>query len=160
MRSWRLARSLFGSDSRRPSPYPFAYLPQKKVRSGSKDSVTSVTSFSIKDKLNHTKTRRVSIPLPKEVIADGAMVSAEIDGIGIGDCSGAPVSARRPVVTFIFVYEYCGASATATVKGHKPREKAIITAYKDQPTPHLIFNIHPAADMEMDEAGQKCHCNI
>ena len=131
--------------------YPFVYLPPKKVRSSGK---STVTSFSMNSGLDHTKTRRVSIPLPNLVVADGALVSAEIDGAGIERCSGAPTSAKRPVVTFIFVYEYCGDTATATVIDG--RRTAIITADKDQPAPHLIFNIHPKG-MTMDEAGQKCH---
>jgi hypothetical protein len=132
--------------------YPFVYLPTK-ARSAGK---STVASFSMNDMLDHKKTRQVFIPLPNLVVADGAVVSAEIDGIEIDHCSGAPVSARRPVITLIFVYEYCDASATATVKGHLG-EKAIITANEDHPIPHLIFNIHPTADMKMDEAGQKCH---
>jgi hypothetical protein len=131
--------------------YPFVYLPQKRLRSGGK---STVTSFSMSDRLNHRRTRRVSIPLPNLVVADGALVSAEIDGAGIEHCFGAPTSARRPVVTHIFVYEYCGDAATATViDGGK---RAAITADEDHPRPHLIFNIHPTG-MTMDEAGQKCH---
>jgi hypothetical protein len=131
--------------------YPFVYLPGTRVRSAGK---SAVTSFSIKEKLNHRKTRRVFIPLPNLVVADGAVVSAEIDGIGIESCVGAPASAKRPVITLIFIYEYCGDNATATVIDGGKRAK--ITADEDQPRPHLIFNIHPTG-MTMDEAGQKCH---
>jgi hypothetical protein len=131
--------------------YPFVYLPQKKLRSGGK---STVTSFSMNNRLNHRRTRRVSIPVPNLIVADGALVSAEIDGAGIEQCSGSPTSAKRPVVTHIFVYEYCGDAATAIV--NDGTKKSTITADEDQPSPHLIFNIHPKG-MTMDEAGQKCH---
>jgi len=136
---------------------PILYIPKKKVGSTSEQSAMSHSKMG--------SVRTVTVPLPKMIVADGILITAEIDGAGIGDAALVPGGIPRPVVTFIFVYEYCGDSATAIVAGDAQglQVQETVTANPGQPTPHLIFRIYPYAsslpygEMNMDDGAQKVH---
>jgi hypothetical protein len=129
------------------SKYPLVYMPNRPKGSAKQPEV----SFTIADKSKHQKMRQVHIPLPTSVRAEGAMVTAEIGGLGVVDVCKPSQNVKRPCVTFLFIYEYTGASASVTV--HAQKKNATITADYQQPTPHLIFNVRPKPTVMMPESG-------
>ena len=122
--------------------YPFVYLPQRQPELPAQ----------------FESMRSVSIPMPTGLIAEGALATAEIGGLGIGEVFEPAADVKRPFVTFLFIYEYCGRCASATVYAQEHR--ACIDADDEHPKPHLIFNVHPSQKngmRNMDTAGDMVH---
>ncbi len=140
---------------------PILYVPGST--SGSSPKLSPKVAMGYGD-MGPGSVRTVTVPFPQKIVADGVLITAEIDGAKIGD-EVAPVHGGkpRPVVTFIFIYEYCGDSATATVTGDLTMVQIseTITADQSQPTPHLIFKVFPTGMSKghspMDDAAQKSH---
>jgi hypothetical protein len=131
--------------------YPFVYIPQQKP---SHVGEQRSASFSMTDQSEHGSMRSVSVPIPTSLRAEGAMVTAEIGGLGIGDVFEPSTHVKRPFVTFLFIYEYVGTHASATI--HAQEQEATIEA-TDKQAPHLIFNVYPAMSMDMDASAEMCH---
>jgi hypothetical protein len=139
---------------------PILYIPQKQPAPSGNRALTTFT----RSKSDPQNMRQVSIPIPNMVVADGVLLSSEIDGAGVDDAFGMPHKMPRPVITFIFVYEYRSTSATASITDilAQPEKTATVTADQYQPTPHLVFKVQPIhllgdGSMNMDDAGQKSH---
>lgn len=109
--------------------------------------------------------RTVTVPLPNMIVADGVLITAEIDGAGIDQAAPVRDGMPRPVIDFIFVYSYCGDEANASVGDPSTGDEYPVPADSAQPTPHLIFKVFPTimasalypGAMGMDDAGLKCH---
>jgi hypothetical protein len=119
--------------------YHFVYLPQRQP-----DPPTNLSAM-----------RSVSIPIPTSLRADGALATAEIGGLGMEEVFESSLNVKRPFVTFLFIYEYSGRYASATV--HAQEHEAVIEADDDNPMPHLIFNVHPMKMTGMDTCGEIVH---
>ncbi len=111
--------------------YPFVYLPQQHN-----------ASFTMTNESKYSSMRSISVPIPTSLRAGGAMISAEIGGLGIGDVFEPTTNVKRPFVAFLFIYEYDGDIASAKV--HAQEKVATIEANPHNRTPHLIFNVHPS----------------
>jgi|GEM_PF-6408431 len=124
--------------------YPFVYLPGKNHPGKTK---ASSPSFAIRKDVADV-SRSVSIPLPTSVRAAGALLTAEVAGMGKGLLSDGASRVKRPFVTFVFIYEY---ESTFAAEVSVDNMQGAITA-DCNPTPHLIFRVFPDSEA-MKQAG-------
>ena len=142
---------LFSAAARK---YNFVYLARRASLAGERPDI----SFSLTDKSKEKTMRSVSVPMPTSLRADGAMATAEIGGLGIGNVFEPSKNVKRPFVTFLFVYEYSNTSASATVNAQ--RKHAVIQVLEGKAAPHLIFNVHPVkmnGHGDMDASAEMVH---
>jgi hypothetical protein len=143
--SVELADNFYSSFRKAAAEYPFVYHPAEGPDIDPKvDRPLKLRRSAI------SGGRSVVIPIPNSLRAAGALLTTEVGGGGKSSLFGQELVVKRPFVTFLFIYEYCGSLKAEVCRRHRDERPqcGYITAEEDSsnPTPHLIFRVFPTMD--------------